>query len=66
MNRQLIALLAVLTFAVAALAVSTFLLLQAQREQKQQLNRLQDCLTILERNQGTPADQPTMGCPIYD
>lgn len=66
MTRQVTALLAALTLAVVALAVGLVLLLQEQREQEQRLSRLERCVSILDRNQGTPPDQPIKGCPIYN
>ncbi len=66
MTPRVKALMAALTLAVVALTVGLALLLQEQREQDQRLSRLDRCVSILERNQGTPADQPIMGCPIYN
>lgn len=66
MTPRLKALMAALTLAVVALTVGLVLLLQEQREQDQRLSRLDRCVSILERNQGTTADQPIMGCPIYN
>ena len=55
-----------LAVAVTALAVTTVVLLQQQREQRRELSRLADCVSVLERNQGRPADEPIMGCPIIN
>lgn len=66
MTRGVKVLLAALTLAVVALAVGLAVSMQEQRDQEQRLSRLARCVAILERNQGTPPDQPVMGCPIYN
>ena len=64
MSLRVNAFLAFLTLAVVALTVGLVLLLQEQRKQEERLSRLDRCVSILERNQGTPEDQPIIGCPI--
>lgn len=64
MTRTAAVVIAVLTATVAALAVAVVLLMQEQREQSQELFRLAECVRTLERNQGTVAGAPIMGCPI--
>lgn len=66
MTRGVKVLLVALTLAVIGLAVGLGLALQEQLDQEQRLSRLARCVAILERNQGMPLDQPTMGCPIYN
>lgn len=66
MTRLVKVLAAALMLTVVALTTGLLLLLQEQREQEQRLSRLTQCVSILERNQGTPPDQPIMGCPIYN
>jgi hypothetical protein len=51
---------------VLVVAVAVVFLFQEQRQQAQQLARLQACLATLERNQGTPPGEPIAGCPIYN
>lgn len=61
---------AVLAAATAVLAIAVVFLFQEQREQGQELARLTECVSTLERNQGSPQRTPEgdvliMGCPIY-
>lgn len=66
MTRPVTVLLAALVVAVLALGFVLALVLQQQRESNRELSRLSECVSILERNQGTPADEPLMRCPIYN
>ncbi len=51
---------------VLVLAASLVYLFQQQREQARELSRLQNCVSIIERNQDAPFRGPIMGCPIYN
>ena len=66
MTRPVAALLAALVVAVVALAAVLALSVQQQRETDRELSRLAECVSILERNQGMPVDEPIMRCPIYN
>ncbi len=62
---------AVLALAIVALTVVAALLVREQREQGRELARLSECVSTLERNQGSPQRTPegellVMGCPLYN
>lgn len=61
----------VLAAAVVTLSVAVTLLVREQREQGRELARLTECVSTLERNQGSPQRTPdgellVMGCPLYN
>lgn len=61
----------VLAFAVVALSVAVTLLAREQRDQGRELARLTECVSTLERNQGSPQRTPegellVMGCSLYN
>lgn len=64
MIRISIAALGALTVLVFAAAV--VYLIQEQRQQAQEIERLEKCVSTLERNQATAPGDPIMGCPIYN
>ncbi len=51
---------------VLVFAAALVYLIQEQRQQAQEVARLKECVSTLERNQGTPPGEPVMGCPVYD
>jgi hypothetical protein len=53
-----------LTVLVLLLLLGVVWLLQLQREHRRDFVRLEQCVAVLERNQGAPAGQPIPGCPI--
>lgn len=62
--------MALLAAATAVLGLAVVFLFQEQRQQGQELARLTECVSTLERNQGSPQRSPQgdlliMGCPIY-
>ncbi len=57
---------AVLTATVLVLAAALVFVVREQRQQATELRRLTECVSVLERNQGTPPGELIMGCPIYD
>ena len=59
-------LIALIVLTAVILAVAVVWLSQEQKRQTEELSRLTRCVSILERNQGTPQGQPDMGCPIYN
>lgn len=61
----------VLAVVVVGLAAAVALLVREQREQGRELARLTECVSTLERNQGSPQRTPEgevliMGCPLYN
>lgn len=64
MTRLTAALLGLLAVAVIALALALVAVRDRQQEQERELSRLTSCVSLLERNQLTPPDEPIMGCPI--
>jgi len=64
-------LVTVLAVAVVALSVAVALLVREQREQGRELARLTECVSTLERNQGSPQRTPEgesliMSCRLYN
>lgn len=64
MIRTSVAVLTAVT--VLVLAAALIFVIREQRQQAAELARLTECVSILERNQGTPTGSPIMGCPIYN
>ncbi len=64
-------LVAALAVAVVALSVAIALLVREQREPGRELARLAECVSTLERNQGSAQRTPDgelliMSCPLYN
>ena len=57
---------ALIVLTAVILAVAVVWLSQEQKRQARELSRLAECVSTLERNQGTPQGQPVRGCPIYN
>jgi len=64
MTRLTGAVLAVLIAAVVALTLALVDVRERLRENEAEVSRLQSCVDILERNQGTPPRESIQGCPI--
>jgi hypothetical protein len=64
-------LVAALTIAIVGLSVVVAFLVREQSEQGRELARLTECVSTLERNQGSPqrtreGELLIMGCPLYN
>lgn len=51
---------------VLVIAAALIYVIRVQQQQAQDLARLMECVSILQRNQSTPESGLVMRCPIYD